>query len=276
MKKLKTIIVVVILTFILTGCNGNVTRDIRHAGFSLVSNEFICSDLMPKNDKDTSYKKISYMNDKFAITEEGTIYEVSLNQPYSNKENCKMSSFTSKVVATLDDNIIKAEDGKLYYTPANTSSTPYTEVTVNDNSYEIYKLLFEDSTVKKVITADQSAGSYYVLSSDGNIYNYIINRENYNSPYILQDKKVAYYKVDYNGEIIDFSYNSNSKSLVYLKTNNEIYRTLATNANECKKYADVTCKYKLQKDETLTKYYKDKILYYGPTTLITTYGKMFS
>ncbi len=276
MNKLKTIIVVVILTFILTGCNGNVTRDIRHAGFSLASNEFICSDLMPKNDKDTSYKKISYMNDKFAITEEGTIYEVSLNQQYANKENCKMSPFTGKVVATLDDNIIKAEDGKLYYTPANTSSTPYTEVTVNDNSYEIYKLLFEDSTVKKVITADQSAGSYYVLSSDGNIYNYIINRESYNSPYILQDKKVAYYKVDYNGEIIDFSYNSNNKSLVYLKTNNEIYRTLATNAKECNKYADVTCKYKLQKDETLTKYYKDKILYYGPTTLITTYGKMFS
>ena len=36
-----------------------------------------------------------------------------------------------------------------------------------------------------------------------------------------------------------------------------------TNEEECTKYADVECKYKMQKDETLTKYYKEepKILY---------------
>ena len=51
-----------------------------------------------------------------------------------------------------------------------------------------------------------------------------------------------------------------------------------TNEEECTKYADVECKYKMQKDETLTKYYKEepKILYYGPSILITTYQKEFT
>ena len=35
-------------------------------------------------------------------------------------------------------------------------------------------------------------------------------------------------------------------------------------------------KIKLKEDETLTKYYQDKILYYGPSILITTYGKEFT
>lgn len=48
-----------------------------------------------------------------------------------------------------------------------------------------------------------------------------------------------------------------------------------TNEEECTKYADVACKYTMKKDETLTKYYKTepKILYYGPSILITTYKK---
>ena len=49
-----------------------------------------------------------------------------------------------------------------------------------------------------------------------------------------------------------------------------------TNEEECSKYADVKCEYKFKKDETLTEYYKDKILYYGPSILITTYKKEFT
>lgn len=276
MSKIKYIIFVILLTFILTGCNGNVTRDLRHDGFSISSSEFTCNYLMPENEKDTSTKKIDFMNDRFAVDEDGTLYEVSLGQKYSNNQNCKKASFDKKVVALMDDTIIKAEDGKFYYAPGNNNNTSYSEVTVNDNSYQIYQMLLSEETSKKVMTANQSTGSYYVLSTDGNIYNYVITRADYNSPYVLSEKKVAYYKVDYNSSIIDFYYNASSNSMIYIKTEEEIYRLQATNAEECSKYADVSCKYKLKKDETLTKYYKDKILYYGPSILITTYGKIFT
>ena len=51
-----------------------------------------------------------------------------------------------------------------------------------------------------------------------------------------------------------------------------------TNKEQCTEYVDIACKYKMKKDETLTKYYKEepKILYYGPSILITTYGKEFT
>ena len=48
-----------------------------------------------------------------------------------------------------------------------------------------------------------------------------------------------------------------------------------TNAEKCKKYADVACKYELQEDEVFETY-KDKILTFNGSTLITTYGKTFS
>ena len=40
-------------------------------------------------------------------------------------------------------------------------------------------------------------------------------------------------------------------------------------------YADVTCTYKMSSDDTLNKY-SSKILYFGPTILITTYKKEFT
>ena len=51
-----------------------------------------------------------------------------------------------------------------------------------------------------------------------------------------------------------------------------------TNKDECTEYADIACEYELKKDETLTKYYTEdpKILYFGPSILITTYGKEFT
>lgn len=277
MRRIKLVLLIVVLTFMLTGCNGNVTRDIRHAGFTLSTNELICKDLIPEKESGVDYvKKISFMNNDFAITEDGEIYEMSMSQKYSSEENCRRAEFDKNVVAMKDENIIKADDGKFYYTPTNNNATAYTEVSVNDNSYAIYKLLLSDETVKKVITVDQNSGSYYVLLDDGNIYNYIITRTDYNSPYVLQSKEIVYYKADYNDDIIDFSYNTTSKSIVYLKTKSEIYRLQATNQEECSKYVDVECNYELKKDEVLTKYYKDKILYYGPSILITTYGKIFS
>lgn len=275
MKKIGCLIGVGALTLLLTGCDGNVTRDIRHAGFSLSGEEFNCSTIIPSDDETKEVDKILYSNGSYAITEEGTLYELSLSQPYSNNENCKKVSFSVKVIAYMDDKILKGEDNKFYYALGTSSTSPLTEVTANDSNYQLYTLLLSGAQVKKAITVDSNKGIYYVLEEDGNVYQYTITRQDYNSPYILTDKTVVYDKTKY-GEIIDFNYAGESPT-TYIKTKNEIYHMQATNEEECSKYADVACKYKMKLDETLTEHYvSQKIIYYGPNLILTDYKKQFT
>lgn len=276
MKKIKYLVLVVGVTILLTGCDGDVTRDIRHAGFNLSSNEFVCKPLTPKDDKDTTYAKLMYLNNSIAITEKGKVYELSLSKKYSNNQNCRKSDFKGNVIAIMDSQIVKTSDNKLYLISNNGTNLDYTEILDSDNNYSLYKLLLGEIDVKKVVTVNQGSGEYYVLLGDGNIYRYIIIKKDYNSPYTLLAKEVIYSQSDYDGKIIDFNYNQSNMRDTYLKTKNMIYRMKVTNEEECSKYADVSCKYKLKKDETLTKYYKDKILYYGNGILITTYKKEFT
>ena len=275
-KKIGFIIGMSLITILLTGCNGNVTRDIRHAGFNLSNNEFECSELTPADDNTEPSDKISYMNATFAITESGKLYEISLSQAYSNEQNCKPISFGQDVIAYMDSSILKGRDNKFYYAPGTSNTTPLTEVTTNDSNYQLYTLLLGSESVKKVITIDSNDGIYYVLETDGVVYQYTITRENYSSPYTLVSKTPVYDAAKY-GKIVDFNYAGDSVA-TYIKTETEIYRMQKTNEEECTKYADVKCKYKMKKDETLTKYYKEepKILYYGPTILITDYKKEFT
>ena len=265
------------MVFLLTGCNGNVTRDIRKDGFNLSGYKISCKDLIPIKEQEPASKKISFMNSNFAITTDGEIYEISLNQKYSNNDNCRIANTSLRVVALMDTNVFKASDGKFYYTVDNTNATAYSEVSPNDNSYAIYKLVLSDAKVKRVITVDQNAGSYYVLLDDGNIYNYVIKRGDYNSPYTIVSKDIIYDANLYEGKIVDVNYSVSNQNRIYIRTSNEIYRMLAVNYKKCNKYADIECKYKMKKDEVLTKYYLgNKILYFGPDMLITTYGKVFS
>lgn len=275
MKKMYFMIGLSLATILLTGCNGNVTRNLRHAGFTLSSEEFSCSTLLPA-DKDTKpTDTILYSNGSYAITEDGKLYELSLSQPYSNNENCKKISFSVNITAYMDDSVLKGEDNKFYYAPGTTNTSPLTEVTANDSNYQLYTLLLGNTQVKKVVTIDSNAGIYYVLEDDGNVYQYTITRQDYNAPYTLSEKKIVYEKNKY-GEIIDFNYAGESLS-TYIKTKTKLYRMQATNAEECSKYADVACKYKMKYDETLTEYYNDnKIIYYGPSIILTDYGKQFT
>lgn len=272
-KKIFLLTGIAVVTLLLTGCDGNVTRDIRHAGFNLASNEFTCNALMPVSDKIDSPDKILFTNSSFAITENGSLYELSLSQPYASEENCKKIDFSIKITAYMDDKILKGEDNKFYYAPGNSSSTALTEVTANDSSYQLYTILLGNEKVKKVITVDANAGRYYVLEDDGIVYEYKVVRQDYNTPYTLTSKTPVY--GEKYGEIIDFNYAGESTS-TYIKTKTAIYRMQIKNAKECTMYADIKCQYKMKKDETLTKYYQNKILYYGPNLLITTYGKEFT
>lgn len=263
------------LVLLLTGCDGNVTRDIRHAGYNLTSNTFSCEDIVVESNENVILDKISYLNSSFALTEKGHLYEISLSQPYSNNQNCKKIAFSQKVIALMDGSILKGEDKKLYYSPGTSNATPLTEVTINDNSYQIYNLLLSSDAVKKVVTVNQNQGLYYVLETDGNVYSYKLARAGYNSPYTLAERKIVYAKEKY-GTIIDFNYSESNQKEIYIKSATELYRMKASNEKECTKYADVTCNYSLQKDEALSEYLNDKILYHGSTMIITTYGKEFT
>lgn len=275
-KKIGLIVGMAVATLLLTGCDGTVTREIRHAGFSLSSDEFVCSTLMPANEETPPTDNILYTDGSYAITDDGKLYELSLSQPYSNEENCKRISFSIDIIAYMDGTILKGDDGKFYYAPGTTASSPLSEVTQNDSNYQLYNILLGKDTVKKVMTVDSNAGIYYVLEDDGTVYQYTVTRQDYNSPYTLTEKTPVYEESEY-GTIIDFNYAGDSTT-TYLKTEDEIYRMTITNKEQCTEYVDIACKYKMKKDETLTKYYKEepKILYYGPSILITTYGKEFT
>ncbi len=271
MKKVKLMILVGLI-LICCGCDGNVTRDIRHGGFTL-GGEFQCDVLVPDNEDDTTYEKIKYYRDGYVITENGDIYEISSDKKFSNGDYCKKAKIDFKV-DTVFDNIAKGNDGKYYYLTAQNNAKAYTTVEDTDNSLALYKLLLDDTNNLKVQKVDNNTGSYYILKKDGNVYNYIITKENSNSQYKIVSSDIAFDKSNLSGNIIDFAYYGENLN-TFVKTEDSVYRMRAKNRDECEKYADVTCKYEMKEDE-LFKTHKDKILTYNGGTLITTYGKMFT
>lgn len=273
MKKYIKISLLLVLIILCSACNGNITRDIRHDGFS-VSNKFECSGFYPKNDKDTSYTKIKYLTNNNIIDEDGYIYEVSLGQTYANKENCKKANTDITVKAIFDNKIIKAKDDKYYYLVSSNNVESYSLVLDTDNSYELYDLLLSDMDVLKVMTYNSSTGLYLVLKTDGNVYSYLVNKDNYSSPLKIADIKTFYDRKEYGSKIIDFNYAGN-KSGTYIKTEDDIYRMKAINYEKCNKYADVQCVYRMKKDDVINKY-KDRIIAFNGSVLITDYKQVFT
>ena len=268
-KKIVRVSLLVLIILLCSACNGTVTRELRHNGFS-IGNKFLCETFYSKD----SSKKVKYLTDKNIIDEDGKIYEVSLGQVYENKENCKVASTSVTVKAIFDDKIIKGNDNKYYYLQSGNNVDSYSMVPTTDNSYELYNILLKDDDIVKVITADSSKGVYYILKEDGNVYSYTINKENYNSPLKVVSRSIVYDEIDYGAKIVDFNYAGQTSS-TYIKTEESVYRMKATNYDRCSKYADVSCIYSIEKDEVLGKY-KDKIIAYNGGVLITDYNQIFN
>ena len=279
MKKKIRYFIIILMLFMVTGCkNGEVTRGIRHAGFIINSEEFNCSEFMPKDEEDTNYTRIWYYNGTKLITANGIIYDVAIGGKFSSsvggKESCKKSNFTKKVTAILDDKIIRADDGRLYYLVANGNAAAYTAVTAADSSYALYQILFKDPATIKIITVDSNAGIYYLLKRDGNVYKYVITKSDHNQPPVLVDSPIVYSKGTY-GAILDFNYSLSEMGGNFIRTNTSIHRNIATNFETCSQYADIQCHYEMKQDVELIKYMNDVIVYNG-TTIITTYGTIFN
>lgn len=266
-KRIIGISLLFILVLLCSACNGTITRSLRHDGFS-VSTKFICDDFYPTNKEDNSYKKIKFMTSNNIIDNDGHIYDISLGKIYSNKQNCKKANTNLVVKAIFDNKIIKGSDNK-YYQLDN-----YSLISETDKSYELYKLLLSDDNVVKVITVDSSIGIYYLLKSDGNVYSYNITKVDNNSPLRIVSKTIIYDKSNYGSNIIDFNYVGETIG-TYIKTEDSYYRMIATNYDDCSKYADVSCIYSIEKDEVLDKY-KDKIIVFNGNIVITDYKQVFN
>ncbi len=272
MKK-RFLLSLVIICLFCTACNGDVTRDLRHAGFS-VGNKFICDRFYPHKKEEVPREKIVYMTGNHIINGEGKIYEISMSKVYANNENCKEADTSLRVKAIMNNNIIKALDGKYYYLTSQSNVESYSEVPVTDNSYLLYDILLKDDDVVKVVTANGSTGLYYVLKTDGNVYGNVVISPDRQSPPKLISTQIVYSKSEYGSRIIDFNYAGNSLN-TFLKTEDTVYRMKITNATECNKYADIECKYEMQEDPIFVKY-KDRIISYNGSTLITDYKIVFS
>ena len=275
MRKNNMLKTVCLLLFILllTGCNGNVTRDIRHAGFN-VGGKFICDEFYPKDKNDTNYQKVLFMSGSHLINEDGDIYELSLSKPYQSGKNCRLANTSLKVKAILDNSIIKSIDNKYYYLGGERNVSAYSEVLAEDRSYSLIDVLLRDDDVLKVQTVNSSAGLYYVLKTDGNIFANVVISPDRNSLPKLISTKIVYSRDDYGAFIEDFNYAGDSLN-TFIRTDDKLFRMKVKNSDKCTKYSDVSCIYEMEEDPIYVQY-RDRIIAFNGNMLITNYKQIFN
>ena len=270
MKKYFKIILLIVVLGVCCACEGDVTRALRHAGYSLSSTQkFVCDPLFDSENGEV----IRFLTGTRAITGEGVIYELSPGQKFSNEQNCRVADTGLRVAAIMDDTVFLATNGGIYTLESNNNVPAYTEITSADNSYGVYATLFYSGNGIKYSTVDTTNNIYYSLSNDGNVYGYTLYTENRDSYPQIVGTVVVYNKNDY-GDIIDYHYAGNS-TLTYVRTNEKVYHLTATNEKECSTYADIQCNYIMTDDEVFEKY-RDYILAFNGSTVYTTYKKVFT
>lgn len=268
MKKVFVSLTIICICLLCSACDGDVTRALRHSGYSVSEGKFECDAFFSKD----STEKIRFLAGSHAITQDGSIYELSYGQKFSNNQNCKLADTPLKVSSILDDSVFLATNGGIY-TFGNGNQAAYSEINSSDNNYGTYSTLFYSTSGIKYMTMDSQNGIYYGLSTDGNVYGYTLYSENRDSYPVVAGMVTVYSKADY-GDIIDFKYAGDSVA-TYVRTNDRIYHLTMTNEKDCTTYADIKCNYIMTDDETFEKY-MDYIFAYSGSTIITTYQKIFS
>ena len=254
---------------ICVGCEGDVTRALRHNGYSLSSKKkLVCNVFFGKE----ATEHVRFLTSTHAITDDGVLYELSPNVKYSNEQNCRKAATDIQVKALYGESVALATNGKIYNLVATNEAAAYTEIGPTNNAYEQYKLLFTQTNAVKFV-ATGSDGVVYGLSPDGNVYGYTLQKEDNNGPLKIVGTVIAYNKMDY-GNIIDFGYAGKSLA-TYVKTSDKIYHLSITNQKECSDYADIPCNFIMAEDEELEKY-SDYILAYNGSSIYTTYRKFFT
>ncbi len=281
-NKIKVISILIIMCLIITGCDGNITRDIRRDGYNVQEGKFVCSFFINKSKEANTTEKVMFLTNNYIISENGNIYEINLGGLYSNNMNCKKAADYEgnngvlggdKVVALMDESIVKTSNGLFYYLDSNDPASRFTRVTNEDKNYQIYKLLLDDSDVKKVITVNSNTYNYYILKTDGTITNRVLYKKDNSDTYIVKSNTAV--KNSVSGSMIDFNYAGDSSLATFYRTREKIMTYKITNSSECNKYVDIPCKGELQNDTVLNQY-KDRIVAFNGTTIITDYGRVFT
>lgn len=275
MKNYFKVSFIILLLLVCVGCDAQYakpTRAFRHSGYALSGGVLNCPELIPE-EKDAPVKKVKYYTGTHAILEDGTIYLISLGQVFQNGTNCKKADPGFKVVSMFDNSVVKADDGRIYYLNPTNNLPAFSVVPQNDNNYQIYNAILNDGANAKAMTYDSSNGIFYVLR-DGSVFVYRFTKvQGGNGAYVFNGSSLAYDKSEY-GTIIDFNY-AGENTGTYFRTDTAFYKYIAQNKEECYQYADVECKFKLEKDEGLTEF-KDYVFAYNGGMLITTYKKEFN
>ena len=269
MKKYFKVFLLLVILGVCTACEGDVTRALRHAGYSPSTNKLVCDPLYSSESTET----IRFLTGSKAITGEGVIYELSPGQKFSNEQNCRVADTSLRVAAIFDNSVFLATNGGIYTLEANNNIPAYTELSTSDSNYATYATLFYSGNGIKYSTVDSQNGIYYSLSPDGNVYGYTLYSENRDTYPQIVGTVIVYNKNDY-GDIIDYQYAGNSV-LTYVRTTDRVYHLTMTNEKECSTYADIQCNYIMTDDEVFEKY-RDYILAYNGSTVYTTYRKVFT
>lgn len=273
-NRIRLVCSLLVVCLIVTGCNGTITKNIRRDGYAVQDGKFNCGFFISKSKEERAVDKVKYLTDNYIISEKGYIYEITLGGVYSNGMNCKKGgNIGGKVVAIMDQSIVKDSTGHFFYLDTNEEAMKYTRVPESDENYQIYYLLMKDADVKKVVTVNSNIYSYYVLKANGSIHNVHLKKDKDTDKIsILSDSEEI--STGVYGSIIDFGFAGESLA-TYFRTSDKFITMKAKNAKDCNKYVDVPCQFGLDEDDVLIEY-QDKIVAFNGKTLITDYGRVFT
>ena len=244
--------------------NTNNKNEKKFIGFYKENGDFECSAL----------EQIKYGGYNFFITTDNEVYLISTYQKYSDETNCK------KIEGAKVTKIIRGsaadDDGKLYNIENN-------ELKKSIGSDPVEKIARDYLLISPYYGGQGDSGEYFLgLKEDGKIYkvkyksDYNYEKDTYNSKIIseelfkeIENEKILYF------EKADSANNDISEMFNVIKTDKAYYTMKNINEKECQKYADVNCKYELQKNEELTKEY-DNIAFYTTYLIILKNKEMYT
>lgn len=174
--------------------------------------------------------KISSQSNTLILTNSGDLYELS-EKKYSNETNCKKINEDIKITG-----IYFAEFGM---------TTAFSE----DKVYDISNSELREMEYQKPLDIIKMEGKY-ILKDNGIIYKY----KKYDLSQGTISDEEEFLKFD-DEKILDFGIANGE--INYVKTDKAYYTKKLVNERECTEYVDVECKYKLYKDNYLTKNYDE-------------------
>ena len=221
---------------------------------------------------------IKFLKDSYFITKDNEIYDISLNELYSNNQNCKKrdTNIEIKNIVNAEDstnNIILSKDNKIY------------DSSLKENKFsEFEKVLLNDTNIIKIIETDiyNNYNDYMVreisalvLKRDNKIYKqyynekatYNDNKGNYD--YNITFKREEIYKsLEEYGNINDIEvssyymsdmkeYKLEKNTITKIISDKGYYYLDEIKTDECTKYKDIECKLELKESEIYKKFSKD-------------------